>query len=203
MKLDLVPFTPNTVIDIGCGTGSWYLDARKQWPKAHFILIDANPECQPALEFLGVDYTIAVLSDKEKKVMFYTRKGSPACTGASYYREQTEFYSDDNILPNEVETLMLDQVVWGDDLRGDILIKLDTQGSELDILKGGMNVLSKAKAVITEVSFVEYNKGAPTYLEVDQFMLANGFLKSVVLGSIIHPLKPELVIQDDILYLRQ
>ncbi len=42
------------------------------------------------------------------------------------------------------------------------LIKIDTQGSELDIIEGGINTFKNAKAVITEVSFNNYNEGGCT-----------------------------------------
>jgi hypothetical protein len=39
------------------------------------------------------------------------------------------------------------------------LIKIDTQGSEFDIIQGGINTFSKAKVVICEVALIENNVG--------------------------------------------
>ena len=50
------------------------------------------------------------------------------------------------------------------------LIKLDVQGSEIDILKGGLAVLTKAQAVIAEVSILRYNEGSPLLADVVRFM---------------------------------
>ena len=38
------------------------------------------------------------------------------------------------------------------------LIKLDTQGSEIDILNGGSHMIKNTTAIIVEVSHVEYNE---------------------------------------------
>jgi FkbM family methyltransferase len=54
-------------------------------------------------------------------------------------------------------------------------IKLDAQGYELEILKGGLQTLHKAKAILTEASIQPYNEGAPRAAEVICFLKSNGF----------------------------
>ena len=63
------------------------------------------------------------------------------------------------------------------------LIKVDTQGSELDILKGGKNLISRATAVILEVAYIEYNLGAPTDKETVDYMSSIGFEKKMSIGE--------------------
>lgn len=41
------------------------------------------------------------------------------------------------------------------------LIKIDVQGSELDILNGGRKTIRRSKYVLMEVSLIQYNIGAP------------------------------------------
>ena len=45
------------------------------------------------------------------------------------------------------------------------LIKIDVQGAEVDIIKGGLNTINNAKRLIVELQHTEYNQGA---LKVDQ-----------------------------------
>jgi FkbM family methyltransferase len=79
----------------------------------------------------------------------------------------------------EMTTRTLDEVI--ESLSTDLdarqldYISLDTQGSELDILKGGMNALSNAKFVFSEVSFPGLYKGAPDLYDIIDFMRKNGF----------------------------
>jgi hypothetical protein len=63
------------------------------------------------------------------------------------------------------------------------LIKLDTQGSELDIMKGGVDVIKSASHVILEVAVQEYNKGAPMKSDIVEFMKSVGFDKYYVIDS--------------------
>ena len=50
------------------------------------------------------------------------------------------------------------------------LIKIDTQGSEIDIMMGGIELIKRANCVILEVSIIPYNTGAPSYMDVISFM---------------------------------
>jgi FkbM family methyltransferase len=54
-------------------------------------------------------------------------------------------------------------------------MKLDTQGSELDALKGGQQTLRETSLVEIEVEFVPMYEGQPLFADILQFMTANGF----------------------------
>ena len=62
------------------------------------------------------------------------------------------------------------------------LIKVDTQGSELDVIEGGKEICMKAKAMLLEVSNTEYNKDAPLSEEVINYMKDFKFKPAAVLG---------------------
>lgn len=206
MNLELVAerLTPDLILDIGANVGHWAKAAQEYWPSAAFFLIEGNPNCQPMLQASGFSYAIAMLADKERNdVLFYTRKDAPTCTGASLYREQTEFYRDDNIVKTPVQLVTLDSI-WNHSAvqYKTVLLKIDSQGSELDIMRGGPKVLAATKGVIVEVAHVEYNRGAPTDVDVHTFLDENGFSFKALIEKITHPLKPELHIQSSLFYMR-
>jgi FkbM family methyltransferase len=66
-----------------------------------------------------------------------------------------------------------------DDLRelvGDVdLLKLDVQGAELDVLRGGEELLRSVTLIFTEVEFVSLYKGQPLFAEVDAYLRSQGF----------------------------
>lgn len=192
--------SPRTILDIGANLGHWHNEARLRWPNSKFFCIEGNPECMESLQQTGVEHRIVLLSDAQKEVTFYTRRGSPACTGASLYRENTPFYEGDNAIENKAWAVTLDSVV-GD--RSWDLVKLDTQGAELDILHGGLKTLQKAKWVLMEVSLCEYNFGAPLKDDVYAFMASKGFKELEVMGDITHPLDPKKIIQQDVLFIHE
>ena len=78
-----------------------------------------------------------------------------------------------------LQTTTLDRVVQGGALPFDFypeFIKLDTQGSEYDILQGARVALSSSVvAVVTEVSFAELYKGQKRFSEVELLLREFGF----------------------------
>jgi Methyltransferase FkbM domain len=50
-------------------------------------------------------------------------------------------------------------------------IKLDTQGSELDILRGATHVLPTVSLIDIEVEFNELYDGQPLFCDVDRFLV--------------------------------
>jgi hypothetical protein len=55
------------------------------------------------------------------------------------------------------------------------LLKLDTQGSELDILRGADETLRSVRFLQLEVSLVRYNEGGPLADEVFAFLRERDF----------------------------
>ena len=55
------------------------------------------------------------------------------------------------------------------------LIKLDVQGYELQVLRGGLDCLKKARGVITEVSFIEYYPKQCMFEDVVAFLATSRY----------------------------
>lgn len=162
-------------LDIGANVGSFSRFMRDWFSEMDILMIEANPFCDHPLKQSGIPYEIVCLSDTEKEVKFYFQDQDMQGTGASYYIEKTEHYS---LKKHAVmQTKLLDDVIrsrYGEDKTFDF-IKLDTQGSELDILRGGKKVASGAKNILIETSLVEYNENAPLKAEVMEYMESIGF----------------------------
>jgi hypothetical protein len=56
-----------------------------------------------------------------------------------------------------------------------LLIKLDTQGTELDVLKGAADTLKRTLFVLSEMNNHDDYKHACKYYEVDEWLRQNGF----------------------------
>ncbi len=55
-------------------------------------------------------------------------------------------------------------------------MKLDTQGSEYEILKGGKNVINNSIGFEIKIEFKELYLNQPLFSEVNQFLLSNNFI---------------------------
>ena len=163
-------FSPKTILDIGAHKGQFYSWAKEVWPDSFIWMIEANDCHENILKNIVSSnndrYTIATIGDKEREVNFYTRSDKPWTEGASYYKEAN--YWDIPHLVMEIPKILqpLDDLFTSDSHFD--LIKIDTQGSELDIITGGKNICKKADYILLEVAVVEYNEKAP--LENEAFI---------------------------------
>jgi hypothetical protein len=90
----------------------------------------------------------------------------------------TPDYSDEFLDVLNLQMFKLDDILENKSFD---LIKIDTQGSEIDILSGGLTVLKNAKYLVIECSLIEYNKGGNKIHDIFQFMTANGFfMKDII-----------------------
>jgi FkbM family methyltransferase len=86
----------------------------------------------------------------------------------------------------KVETVRLDDV---DDLRVDY-IKLDVQGSELEILRHGIGKLSDAVVIETEVEFMPLYKDQPLFGDIQIFLRDHGFVLHKLIDCAGRPFRP-------------
>jgi len=192
-------FEPKSILDIGANVGQFYNEIKNIFPNSYYYLIEGSESCEVVLETFNVDYSICLLSDSEKEVNFYIRKNEPRCTGNSIYRENTSFYDDDQIIVEKKQTKTLSNLLNNQKFD---LIKIDVQGSEIDIINGGLDIIKEAKGILMEVSLMEYNQNAPTKDFVYEYMDNLGFKPVELIGNINHPLTYELI-QQDILFLNK
>ncbi len=55
------------------------------------------------------------------------------------------------------------------------ILKLDVQGFELEVMKGGIDTLKRTKVIVFEVNNHQGFAGAPTYFEIDTFLRERNF----------------------------
>jgi FkbM family methyltransferase len=154
----------SVMYDIGANVGTWSLLAKALVPDARIEAFEPLPKHQA--EFLrnftgSTDVTlhpIAVGSDNGTETFHVTHFSD----ASSLLQPNEASWSQFGV--REVQHLPL-PVVRLDDYRRDRqlprpdLIKLDIQGFEVEALRCAPECLMSAKAVITEVSFIEYYEG--------------------------------------------
>jgi FkbM family methyltransferase len=85
----------------------------------------------------------------------------------------------------EIECDTLDNVLLKNSIKIDY-IKLDTQGSELDILKGGASAIDKnIFAIELEVEFNEFYKNQPVFADVDIYLRRKKYILMDI-GNMLH-----------------
>ena len=155
------------VLDIGAAAGDWSGHVKKFNPDAKFTLIEPNKLHNERLRSLGKVHNV-YLSDSVTEKDFYISKDPFQQTGNSFYREKSNVPFD----KTTVKTELLDEIVQDEQFD---LIKLDVQGAEVEVIKGGMITVQKAKWLQVEVPIFQYSIGSPDMYNLLGNLKAIGF----------------------------
>jgi len=161
-------FTPNKILDVGAWFGDWSKTIKSIYPEAEVLSVEANPNCTPRLSRVNPNYLISFLGKEQGETEFYINIANPHCTGASAYLEQTKHYK--NAVSIKLPVVPLDSLNQQFDF-----IKMDVQGAELDVIKGGLNTIQQASVLQLELGMLNYNEGAPKASEIISYLYNLGF----------------------------
>lgn len=197
-------FSPRTILDIGAYKGEWTKMAKIVYPTSKIFMVEATPDHMKELENVteSAGFEMALLGERAKKnVKFYIADPNKTLntTGNSAFLERTIYFNPNHAL--NLPMITLDSLVEKRKLKNIDLIKLDTQGSELNILKGAKKTISTVTAILLEVQNIEYNQGAPFIEDVIVALKGYGFRMFDVFE--IHWLPTGELFQLDILFIKK
>ena len=125
-----------------------------------------------------INFPVALAEKKGKRQLFLT----PFSGASSLYRLNTDRLDDfANSEAHKVagssliDVDTLDNCLAGHSGIKPDFIKVDAEGGDLDVLKGGRGSLAGVKGIKIEVSFLERYVGAPLFGEADSFLKEQGF----------------------------
>lgn len=186
-------YRPSRILDIGANIGKFAGLCHLVWPEAHVTSIEANELCQPTLNCTADETHIALLSDAPGERTFYMQADDAISQGNSYYKDQLRWF--DGAKEVTLPTTTLSALLAGKAPYQ--LVKLDTQGSELDIIRGGREIIAAADYIVCELpGDVVNNAGAPSRSEVEAELAALGFVHSGELQNWFIPETGQIVNRD-------
>lgn len=160
-----------TVIDVGASNGQWTTVARRVWPESSALLIEAQPCHRGALEAYcrttpRCGFVLAAASDEPGGEVFFDDSdpfGGLAST------------TESGAAKTRVPTTTIDHEVRERGLVGPYLVKLDTHGYEVPILKGAEATLREASVAVIECYNFKIAEGCLLFWEMCAFMAERGF----------------------------
>ncbi|MHB8136730.1 MAG: FkbM family methyltransferase, partial [Anaerolineaceae bacterium] len=180
---DIISQNPMTIVDVGARYGfeeHWSAFGEK------LKIIGFEPDAEECTrlnqEILpNTTYYPLALGTSGKKRTFYLTKNAGS---SSFYLPNMalwdRFLDWDGLEITgkiQLDTTDLDTFLKSESI-GDIdFIKLDAEGSELDVLQGSTEILkSSVVGVSIEISFIETRENAPTFHMIDKFLTDLGFI---------------------------
>lgn len=160
----LKEFGFKTILDIGANEGQFADKMHALFPKTKIYSFEPIPEAFTQLEknFKNVPEIEGVnlaLGDSTGEITFNVNESSASSSFlhlAETHTKSFDFAVKTNPIQVKVDTL--DNVMNQKQIQLPMLIKIDVQGFEDKVIKGGINTLKKADMIICEVSFTELYK---------------------------------------------
>jgi FkbM family methyltransferase len=197
-----------TVLDIGANEGQFARAIREVLPAAQihafepaavpFAALRRMEKADPRLRA----YPLAV-ADLEGEVPFHVNAFSPASSilevgplGADafpYIRASTT---------ESVRVTTLDGWAARTPFEEPLLIKIDVQGCEDRVLRGGGTTIRRAAALIVEVSYWEVYRGQALFKEVFDLLVEAGFRFGGTTGNVMDRASGGRILQADAIFMR-
>jgi FkbM family methyltransferase len=197
-----------TIIDVGSYIGSFSFAMNLILPSAKIFSFEPIPQIYNELNknFKSISnfYSFNVaLGSNQKEMEFFENKFIPASSILA---------SEDNLSSIFPETKEVNKIIIKmerlDDyaskivITSPVLLKIDVQGYEEEVLKGGLRFLDKVDVVILEVSYIALYKNQSTFDSIYTLLKKNEFEYKGSLDSTISNLDGT-ILQSDIIFVRK
>jgi FkbM family methyltransferase len=185
-----------TVIDIGASNGSWSDLLMRHFPECQYFLVEAQPVHEPALRdycahHRNAQYVLAAAGERAGKIFFDV--DDPFGGQASSTRSSP----DQAVLP----VVTIDAEVATRKLSGPYLLKFDTHGFELPILKGAVDTLAKTDVIVMECYNFRISPQCLTFPEMCAYLGERGF-RCIDLVDPLHRPHDDSFWQMDLVFVR-
>lgn len=190
-------YNPAVVYDIGAYEGYWTKDFLDVFPSAAIYMFEAQEKKEIYLKNItalnpNAHYAIALLGASDGEEICFEE----AETGSQVMR--------DKVAANEMNriTSSLDTIIQTNKWPLPDFLKLDVQGFELEVLKGGGKVLQAAEFCLLEVTLLDLGGGGPLIVEVINYMQQQGFQSYDISQFMRRPFDKALM-QIDLLFVKR
>jgi FkbM family methyltransferase len=196
-----------TILDIGANSGQFATAIRRLCPEALIYSFEPLPAvferlCRAAAVDGRWQPLNLCLGDSDGSVDFFENEFTAASSILPLTVKSEEVFPH-AARTNRVSVQMtsLDSWAANQQLQQPLLVKMDVQGFEDRVIRGGQCTIRNAQYVICEVSFCALYEGQPLFHDIYTELSHLGFSLGGILGS-LHDPRTDQILQSDALFLR-
>lgn len=166
---------PATVFDIGVGNGTaWLYEA---FPKARFVLVEPQRGFKASIDAVLGRYDgvcqYCALGETEGEITLLVPVGAP--TGASILPRDQGWakHKSGELVEERVPLRTLDAIAGTP--ASPYVVKIDAEGAELKVLRGGRVCVRAADMVLVEASVMRRHEGEADFVDIAAHLKGEGF----------------------------
>lgn len=197
---------PRTILDIGASHGQFAGDALRAFPGVTIYSFEPIPECFEELVTMSkaaptVHPIKLAISDHDGEQDLWVSSFRDSSSLQEMLPAHVEAWPHTAIEKKiTVQLKPLDAAVAGFDLEAPMLVKIDVQGHELAVIRGGRATLARCDRVMLECNFAPLYAGQPTFNQLYDELRSMGFLFDGFISPLRHPQSLELLSADAVFY---
>jgi FkbM family methyltransferase len=173
-------FEPGTVVDVGVAKGTPWL---YEFPEAKLVLIEPNDQFDTELAAIkrrhDADVFVCAAGAEVGQLSLHVDQFAPSSSSLYAAADDLKRYwqkrgQQRRLQSKMVDVRPLDAILEGR-YRPPYLIKLDTEGFELEALRGAIDTLEETAVLIVEASVAKRHEGSYEFADLVQFLSAKDF----------------------------
>jgi len=201
-RLKRAGVSPRTVIDLGANVGQFAVATANLFEGAKIFSVEPDPRTAEVLKknlraIKQATIFVVAVGDNVGEAEFYVNKDTQVSSllklGSDRVRDFPQSTVDEKIT---VPVTTLDILFQGQNIEKPILVKIDVQGFEDRVIRGGKDFLKLAEWVLMEVSFADLYEGERDFITLLELMDEHGFRFLRPLNYHTSPLTGQIIEMD-------
>jgi FkbM family methyltransferase len=170
-----------TILDIGANDGAFAKRMRAQFPQARIFSFEPlHDSYEKLVHAMHGDEKFrawnVALGEKSGEAIIHRSASDPSSSLLPMAALHKKLYPHSAAHTDEkIRVERLDEVLSQEDLELPMLVKIDVQGFEESVIRGGKNIIRTADMVLVENSFVPLYEGQALFGEIHDLLRSLGF----------------------------
>ncbi|MEM1325341.1 MAG: FkbM family methyltransferase [Bacteroidota bacterium] len=192
------------IIDIGGNIGNYSLDFLKKNPEQQIFVFEPHPTTFQKLSqnlnsYKQVELFNKGVSDEKGELKLFDYQDQDGSTHASLFQGVIEDIHGKTSISHTVDVVALDDFLTAKKVEQVHLLKIDTEGNELNVLQGAKQYLEAQRIDIIHIEFNEMNVISKTFFKDFYDLLAPNYYLYRLLPKGVLPLQEYIPVRMELL----